>query len=106
MKRREFLLVSTAGLLATKVAGNAPSNPIGRSLSTPEPDSRIFPIPSDVRVQPGQFDIADDVSILVPVDPPAEALFLARALRDEIADWFGLILKIEQASGLAQNKRA
>jgi hypothetical protein len=106
MKRREFLLVSTAGLLATRVAGKVPSTPVGRPSSTAERDARIFPIPSDVRIQRGQFSLSDDVSVLVPHEPTDEDLFLAHALRDEIADWFGLILKIERAYGLTQDRRA
>src|SRR5262249_31302013 len=73
---------------------------------TPETNSKIFPVPSDVRAQPGEFHLADDVSILVPREPPEEDLLLARALRDELADWFGLILNIERVSGLTQSKRA
>ena len=54
----------------------------------------------------GRFAIADDVVIVTPSDGSNDELAVAKALRDELADWFGLILTIRSDSALPTGKRA
>ncbi len=106
MKRREFLLASTAGVAGTGLAGQTPSAQSENPANTPANASRIFPVPTRVSSRQGQLNVTSEVVILVPPEPTAHELLLARSLRNEFADWYGLILKIERAPDVQQNRRA
>jgi hypothetical protein len=106
MKRREFLLASTAGVAGTGLAGQTPSAQSENPANTLENASRIFPVPTRVSSRQGQFNVTGEVVILVPPEATAHELLLARSLRNEFADWYGLILKIERAPDVQQNRRA
>ena len=106
MRRREFLLASAGGLLAARVSGQVPSGPKPAQTSLRAEETGIFPIPFSVSMREGRFHIAEDVVIVTPSDASANELSVAKALRDELADWFGLILKVRSDSALPPGKRA
>ena len=104
MRRREFLFGSAAGLLTARMSGNA-----GSALNTTQArdagETGIFPIPFSASMRQGRFDIADDVVIVTASDAFSDELAVAKELRDELADWFGLILSIKSDSALPRGKR-
>jgi Glycosyl hydrolase family 20, domain 2/Glycosyl hydrolase family 20, catalytic domain len=105
MRRREFLLASTAGLMAGQLAGKVLGS--AQTAANPSPgESSIFPHPYSITTREGRFRISEDIVIAVPPDAPAEELFVARALRDECANWFGLILKISRDLSLPRDGHA
>ena len=106
MRRREFLLGSAAGLLTARMSGQ-----VSPRLRTAQPslgaaETGIFPIPFSASMREGRFPVADDVVIVTPSDGSNDELAVAKALRDELADWFGLILTIRSDSALPTGKRA
>jgi hypothetical protein len=106
MRRRQFLVGSAAGLLAAKMSGKVFSGPnTGQASQRPE-ETKIFPIPVSTSMREGRFRIADDVVIVVPSDASSDELSSAKALRDDLADWFGLVLTIKSDSVLTPGKRA
>jgi Glycosyl hydrolase family 20, domain 2/Glycosyl hydrolase family 20, catalytic domain len=105
MKRREFLLVSTAALLAARMAGKSYPDRLQTATDTLPDESKIFPFPSAVSMKEGHFIISEDVVIVVPLDPAADELLVARSLRDEFADWFGLTLNIKRDSAVPRKGR-
>lgn len=106
MMRREFLLGSAAGLLAAKMSGQVGSHPNTAQSTLVGAETGIFPIPFSVSMREGGFAIADDVVIVTPADGSNDELAVATALRDELADWFGLVLTIKSGSALPAGKRA
>lgn len=106
MKRREFLLGSAAGLVASQMrgkvySGSNPTQPVSETGET-----GIFPTPFSASMREGRFLITDEVVIATPSDGSVDELSVAKALRDELADWFGLILQIRSDSALPAGKRA
>ena len=105
MKRREFLLVSAGGLLGARV--------FAKAYSASEPDqgtqageeAAILPLPFSVSVREGRFLLSEDVIIAIPSDVKTDELLVARRLRDELADWFGLILTIKASSAVPRGSR-
>jgi glycosyl hydrolase family 20 len=106
IKRREFLMASTASLAVPALAGQIEARQSLRPAETLKTAGGIFPEPDQISYSERQFHITGDVVILVPPEPTAHELLLARSLRNEIADWYGLILKIERASDVVQSRRA
>jgi len=106
MRRRDFLLFSGAGLLAAKMPDKARLHfPPPQAVAAPQ-ETGIFPRPFSVSMRQGRFRISDDVVILTSSDAASDELSVARAFRDELADWFGLILPIQAASAVPPGKRA
>jgi len=106
LQRRDFLLASGAGLAGTGLMAQSQSRPPDQAAGIPEQGSRIFPFPASLSRRQGNFQITGDVAILVPPEPTAQELFLARSLRNELADWFGLILQIERHSEATKKARS
>ena len=106
MRRREFLLGSAAGLLTARMSGQVSPRPRTAQPSLGAAETGIFPIPFSASMREGRFAIADDVVIVTPSDGSNDELAVAKALRDELADWFGLILTIRSDSALPTGKRA
>jgi hypothetical protein len=98
MRRREFLLVSAAGLLAARMSGKVCSGLKPVQATLPADETAIFPIPFSASMREGRFRIADDVVIVAPSDATIDELSVARALRDNLADWFGLTLTITDSA--------
>jgi hypothetical protein len=106
MRRRDFLLVSAAGLVAARMSGKLNCEAAfaqGTSLAT---ETAIFPIPVSTSMREGRFRISDDVVIVIASDASMDEVLVARSLRDELADWFGLILQIRTASAVSPGQRA
>ncbi len=105
LARREFLGSCAGGLsiplLARQMAAAKPTD-----VSLPGDGPAIFPAPSVLSLLQGDFDLTDEVSILVPQNSAAPDLFLARWLRDELADWFGLIVKVQRTASLSAGRSA
>jgi hypothetical protein len=100
MRRREFLVVTAAGLLAGRISGGASAGS-DSAQSTPGPEGTlVFPLPLSASMREGRFQIGDDVVIITASDSSIDELSVARALRDDVADWFGLILPITSGSAL------
>src|SRR5947207_10074605 len=106
MRRREFLLGSAAGLLTARMSGQVSPRPRTAQPSLGAAETGIFPIPFSASMREGRFPVADDVVIVTPSDGSNDELAVAKALRDELADWFGLILTIRSDSALPTGKRA
>jgi hypothetical protein len=106
MKRREFLFVSAGGLLAAQMSGKVCSGPKPAQPPLGAEETGIFPIPFSASMREGRFHITDDVVIVTPSDGSIDELSVAKALRDNVADWFGLILTIRSDSSLPPGKRA
>lgn len=98
MRRREFLLYSSAGLLAARMAGKTFFHRSSAQEIPVAEETRICPLPFSVSLREGRFRISNDVVIVTPSDATADELSVATALRDELADWFGLTLTIKSAS--------
>jgi hypothetical protein len=106
MRRREFLLASAAGLLTARMPGEVGCGP---TVAQPKPgneETGIFPIPLSISKREGRFQITNDVVIVTPADASVDEVSAAKALRDELADWFGVILTIRSDSALPACKRA
>ncbi|MBZ5594850.1 MAG: beta-N-acetylhexosaminidase [Acidobacteriia bacterium] len=106
LHRREFLLASAAGLAGHGLGAQTRSIQSERAADAPEQRSGIFPFASQFSRQRGSFNLSNDVVILVPPEPTAQEWFLARSLRNELSDWFGIILTIERASDPTLDRRA
>ena len=106
MRRREFLLASAAGLLSAPAYKRVLSAPL--SVQTPENTRRVgvFPTPVSVSMRDGRFRITDDVVIVVPSQGASDELSVAKALRDDLADWFGIAVRISTESALRPGSRA
>ncbi len=52
------------------------------------------------------FELTGDVAILVPGQAGGADLFLARWLRDELADWFGVAVRIRRGEQLLPGQRS
>ena len=106
MRRREFLLVTAAGLLAARTYGRAGTNSkSAEPIAGPE-ETSIFPLPLSTSKREGRFHVGDDVIIVTASESSIDELSVARALRDDVADWCGLILTIRSDSALPPGKRA
>jgi len=64
----------------------------------------IFPIPQQIEIGEGSFEINEKTVILVTDKPSPQDLSLAKFLTAEIADRFGVALKTQQAINLPKNK--
>jgi hypothetical protein len=106
MRRREFLLSSASGLLASRIPGQVWLGPKAVQPPLDTNEIRIFPVPFSASMREGHFKITHDVDIVTPSDGSLEELSAAKALRDDLADWFGLVLKISSTSALPAGKRA
>ena len=104
MRRREFLFGSAAGLMTAKMIGTVSRSSPARSVMGAE-ETAIFPTPFSVSLRDGRFQLGDDVAIVTSPDASANELSVAKALRDELADWFGLVLKIRSGSAVPAAKR-
>lgn len=105
MKRREFLLASVSGLLAAQISARAhPCFAPDQGTRAAEEES-IFPIPFSVSMREGRFRLSDDVIIVLPSDATTDEFLVARRLRDELADWFGVILTIKASPAVQRGSR-
>ena len=105
MKRREFLLVSAGALLAPRISAKAFSSAVPLQGTQAAEEAAILPVPFSVSMREGRFPLSDDVIIVIPSDVATDELLVARRLRDELADWFGLILTIRASSAVPQGSR-
>ena len=105
MRRREFFLASAGGLLAARMSGQVLSAPEPAQTSLGAQETKIFPIPFSVSMRAGRFQLGEDVVIVTPSDASSDELSGVRALQNELADWFGLILTIRSDSTLPPGKR-
>ena len=105
MKRREFLLVSAGGLLATRIFPKAYSSSVLPPQTQGAEEEAILPVPFSVSMREGRFRLADDVTIVIPSEVAPDALTVARKLRDELADWLGLTLTIKPSSAVPPGSR-
>jgi hypothetical protein len=105
MKRREFLLVSAGGLLATRISAKAYSRFVPHQGTPATEEAAIFPVPFSVSMRHGRFRLSDDVTIVIPSEGATDELLVARRLRDELADWLGLILTIRASSAVPRGSR-
>lgn len=106
MRRRQFLVGSAAGLLAARMSEKVWSGPNPAQATLRSEETRIFPIPVSASMREGRFRLADDVHIVIPLGASMVELAVAQALRDDLADWFGLVLTIKPGSVLTPGKRA
>src|SRR5881397_1445505 len=68
MRRREFLHISAAGLLAARMSGKVCWGPKPAQPTLGAEETGIFPIPFSAAMREGRFHIADDVIIVTPSD--------------------------------------
>lgn len=105
MKRREFLLVSAAGLLAARISAKAHSGSVPDQETQAAEEAAILPLPFSVSMREGRFRLLDDVIIVIPSNVTPDELLVARRLRDELADWDGLILTIKATAAVPRGSR-
>jgi hypothetical protein len=60
----------------------------------------VIPVPFSTSMREGRFRINRDVNIVIHPDSSPEELRVAKALRDEVADSFGIILTIRSDSAV------
>lgn len=106
MRRREFLAASVASLLAPRVFGNVCSGSQAAQHAPVRDEAGIFPTPVSVSIGEGRFRITDDVAIVTSSDASDGELTVAKALRQELTDWFGLVLTMKSASALPAGRPA
>src|SRR5262249_36577540 len=106
MRRREFLLASAAGLLTARMPGEGRCGPPVAQPKAGDEEKGIFPIPLSISKGEGRFQITNALVIVPPADASVDEVSAAKALRDELADWFGVILTIRPDSALPAGKRA
>ena len=106
MRRREFLLLSGAGLLAARMAAKTSFQSSTAPVTSDADETGIFPRPVSVSKREGRFAVTDDVVIVTSADSDTHELSSATALRNELADWFGLTLTIKSATVAPPYKRA
>src|SRR5262249_7813318 len=106
MRRREFLLGSASGLLASRMPGQVWLGPKAAQPPLDADEIGIFPVPFSTSMREGHFKITHDVNIVIPSDGSLEEISVAKSLRDDLADWFGLVLKIRSNSAVQPGKRA
>jgi hypothetical protein len=104
MRRREFLLGSAGGLAASMFGPTTAATKLDAAHLS-NSNTGIFPWPASVSVHDGDFALTQGVSILVPREPAAQDLFLAQALRNDLADWFGLLIPIRRIDQLDPPQR-
>lgn len=105
MKRREFLLVSAAGLLAARISAKAHSGSVPDQGTQTAEGAAILPLPFSVSMREGRFRLSDDVIIVIPSDVTPDERLVAGRLRDDLADWHGLILTIKTSSAVPRGSR-
>lgn len=98
MTRREFLISAAA----TAVLGRA------RALTSDAVPGAVEILPKPVKMSllDQDFVLKADAFIAVSIEPSAEQLHLAALLRNELADWHGLNLKIRHVQQIGANERA
>ena len=106
MRRRDFLLFSSAGLLAARMAGKMSLRFASAQALPVTEETGIVPFPFSVSKREGRFRISEEVAILTPSAATSDELSVAKALRDELANWFGLILNMKSGSALSRHQRA
>jgi hypothetical protein len=105
MRRREFLLSSAGGLAASMLTPQTTSA-AADSPRTSASKPGIFPWPASISSLDRDFVLTQDVSILVPREPAPQDLFLAQALRNDLADWLGLLVSLRKTDQFDPNERA
>src|ERR1051326_8399138 len=105
MKRREFLLVSAGGLLAARISARVLSGSVPVQETPTAEEATILPLPFSVSRREGRFLLSDDVIIVIPSGVTTDELVIAERLRDELADWLGLILTIKDSSAVPRGSR-
>jgi hypothetical protein len=106
MRRREFILASAGGLLAARTSRQLFSGPTPPQTALDAEETNIFPTPFSVSLREGRFQLGEEVVIVTASDASGDELSVAKALRDELADWFGLILMVRSDSAPPPGKRA
>ena len=86
-------------------AGRARDSTRGEKQWDDTKETPIFPIPQELQLGEGYFELNEETVILVPTRASEDDLFLARFLADELADKYGLILDIEKGSKPLDDKR-
>jgi hypothetical protein len=65
-------------------------------------DAPVFPAPRQIETRSEEMTLSEQVPILLPENPSAEDLFLARSLATELADRWGVALHTTRAGSLPE----
>lgn len=63
--------------------------------------SPVFPIPREAEYHDGYFKLNEETVILIPSIPGEQDKFLSQFLVSELAEKYGLVLKVKKKSGIA-----
>ena len=66
--------------------------------------SPVFPIPREADYFDKYFPLSEDTTVLLPAKPGKQDSFFAQLIVSELAEKYGLVLKIKKVSKLAENK--
>jgi hypothetical protein len=116
LTRREFLHTVAGAAVGSTIANHNAflhSEAVAASFTPADHGNRaslpfqslIFPKPQEISSSGGDFVLDNQVRIVVPSDASEQDLLLAGLLANELADRFGMFLKIERITKLDANKR-